>query len=727
MIASVVGFFLDKALLAANFFREFVKAHPFVIKFGLVMASVSAILAIVVGTLMTAIAAIGGFLLIVIPAITMAVPALIGAFSTLATIIAPVSLVLAKIAGMATVIYTAYENNFGGVRTFVQQVADAFTGLYEVIVNWSNGTTEMSEETYASLQDAGVAEFIIGLGGYIAAMIDVVKQVGQQIRDNLGYIWSPIKKTVKEVFEAIGKTFEVFWSAFQVIFGGVSENFDGTRRQVVGVKEVMHGLGVVVTGALLKIQGIAFAVKVALDYISPVLHFIGRVIRAVVDIVRGSIKGIGDAIDAVKPQFTIAITQISGAFTRLWNTIKPIWDRIKTTLAPVIERVVNAISPLVAKIRSFFGDSHTGAVTSTRRFNVFGETVRIVSSALIKAFTVVGTIFRVLAVVIDIGVYIFQRLAKEAGLAWIWIKKKADEFVKWVKPVLDDFRFFAEWVWKRISGNAEDYWRKANVIWNDIKHIAGVAWDFISSKAQAFYQFIRPLLDGIAYVAGIVWYFISSTAVAAWTAIKKAFSETAASIRGSSVYKWLQEKWGAIKSFIIGVWDSVSSKMHWLYGEIRSVVTSIGSGIRRVFEGVFNFIDHKIQWILQKFRGFRDSISEFLGPIARAVGLTPSPTTATNTSQIDETAVIGRAIMETSWDQSSTPAPSGSFRTPDRGIDIMDTSGDVKTEESPRAAQALKEVASTNAQLMNTLPNAIRQAVADGLSENNSRSMSPDR
>jgi ABC-type multidrug transport system ATPase subunit len=178
---------------------------------------------------------------------------------------------------IGAVLYRAYQDNWGGFKDLVDTVYWAVVGLFEIIKNWTDGTSEMSEKTAKNLKKMGIFEWVVDVGGWIGSLLDVVKRT-------FVYLASQWPRVV-ETFRIFGEPLQKLFHAIGGIVSDVADMFGLTNTQLDGTSR-STSIAHTIFEAFMRVLEVGVAIgATVIDVVAQMLEGIrnlGRIVKFVV-------------------------------------------------------------------------------------------------------------------------------------------------------------------------------------------------------------------------------------------------------------------------------------------------------------------------------------------------------------------------------------------------------------------------------------------------------------
>lgn len=194
-------------------FFVFVKQHPMIAK-----------AAVTIGFLASALAALGGVLLVTVgsmAALAAAVMALgEGALIALAVSLGVVQWALVGLTAALTAGYAVvklWQADFAGIRTFFEDVGLVITGVQEALENWNNEVFAITEETARNLERRG--------------LLSVFSSIIVTIR-KLDVLWEGFSARLNESWTRVGGRFQASWTRISDAIGRVVTALSAVLRTI---------------------------------------------------------------------------------------------------------------------------------------------------------------------------------------------------------------------------------------------------------------------------------------------------------------------------------------------------------------------------------------------------------------------------------------------------------------------------------------------------------------
>lgn len=530
-----------------NWVKDLIKQRPEVAKYAIMFVAIAGATNMMLGKFMMFTVEVGKFIQYGLPALRDGLKSIGSAMSSVGMKALPLIAGIAAIVGAAYLAYRAYEENFGGMRDFVDGLVFGFQVLIDIIRSWSHGTVEMSEETYNKLNDLGIAEWVIGLGGWIASAIDWTVKLGKAIWENIGYVWDPIKSVAYEVGSVFLEIFADIGQLIEDMFGqDIPSKLDGTEKSVDGVQSAMMKVEVFLNTIGDGIKWVLGIVREALVAVRPYLHVITDAMKWTWEYLKAGFQMLADIWQRYSPRIMAIFSSLKGSVLTLWGVLKP-----------GINMILTGVGWIVEKFSQWFGMSQKN-----------GEKTK---GSLGGISTVIGIIGFTLKVVIGFIVKFFEVAS--------WAIKGIVDAYKWFSDTVKaGFRWWVDNIWPifeylgrlavRIFGIMKTNFM---IIWN----VAKMVWGYVKDGWHTVIEFIRNSF--IFKWLSERWNHLKTTVVNVWESIKAKFI--------------------AVKNFIVSVWQTVTStlkdafltafkfiqdKLQWLWDKLMALKSAVGETLYQV-------------------------------------------------------------------------------------------------------------------------------------------------
>lgn len=389
--------------------------------------------------------------------------------------------------------------------------------------------------------------------------------------------------------------------------------------------------------------------------------------------VKGGYEDVQGAADKLNEDTTTTSQEMQGA-----------WNDLKLALAPIGEELANALIPLLtglSEIAKMFQDLPGPVKTFIAAFLGVGSIVGIIAGIAAAITAIVGilggpvTLVLIAITLLIAGVIV---VIKNWGAITDWLSDKWDKFSKWISEVWEGISDRASEIFESIREYFVNLWTGITdyitETWTKITQFLSDTWDSITNKIhevwQGIVEFLTPIIQAIVNIIKVplsllqtilegIWLAIKAGVTIAWEAIKlfltslwQSISQTAKNIfipiRDFFSNMWSQIKnratefWNVIKEFLSTTWTKISTTASNIFTSVKDKLTSIWQGItssisnvvskmKDTVGSVFDKMRGKISSVVEKIKGIvqgladkinevKDSIKNFIGKIAEAIG-----------------------------------------------------------------------------------------------------------
>lgn len=389
--------------------------------------------------------------------------------------------------------------------------------------------------------------------------------------------------------------------------------------------------------------------------------------------VKGGYEDVQGAADKLNNDTTTTSQKMQGA-----------WNELKLALAPLGEELATALVPLLeglTEILKMFQNLPGPVKTFIAAFLGVGSIVGIIAGIAAAITAIVGilggpvTLVLIAITLLIAGVIV---VIKNWGAITDWLSDKWDKFSKWISEVWEGISDRASEIFESIREYFVNLWTGITdyitETWTKITQFLSDTWDSITNKIhevwQGIVEFLTPIIQAIVNIIKVplsllqtilegIWLAIKAGVTIAWEAIKlfltslwQSISQTAKNIfipiRDFFSNMWSQIKnratefWNVIKEFLSTTWTKISTTASNIFTSVKDKLTSIWQGItssisnvvskmKDTVGSVFDKMRGKISSVVEKIKGIvqgladkinevKDSIKNFIGKIAEAIG-----------------------------------------------------------------------------------------------------------
>jgi len=481
---------------------------------------------------------------------------------------------------------------------------------------------------------------------------DVLKEMGIRLSDG----------SVKSAVEELGGEWQNLYDTMSK--GGASneEIFDSLVQKIseVGTEQEKATLISSIFGSLGEDNGIK---------VMEALAGVGEEAEKV----KGAYDNIAGAADKLNNDTTTTSQKMQGA-----------WNELKLALAPIGEELATALVPLLeglTEILKMFQNLPGPVKTFIAAFLGVGSIVGIIAgiaAAITAIVDILGGPVTLVLIAITLLIAGVIVVIKNWGAITDWLSDKWDKFSKWISEVWEGISDRASEIFESIREYFANLWTGITdyitETWTKITQFLSDTWDSITNKIhevwQGIVEFLTPIIQAIVNIIKVplsllqtilegIWLAIKAGVTIAWEAIKlfltslwQSISQTAKNIfipiRDFFSNMWSQIKnratefWNVIKEFLSTTWTKISTTASNIFTSVKDKLTSIWQGItssisnvvskmKDTVGSVFDKMRGKISSVVEKIKGIvqgladkinevKDSIKNFIGKIAEAIG-----------------------------------------------------------------------------------------------------------
>lgn len=376
---------------------EFAKNHPRIMKFLVKTAVLIGVILTLGGAALAAVASFGLFVL-TIKAILIAMPLIAAAVLPVIAVIAKIAVVAGAAVFAFELLRDAYETNFAGIGDSIRKTILVLKGLTEGIMNMTETSTFMSEETAAALEQEGLLKFVANVLSYANAIrnffvgfaegfIDMIDQTG--VVDDLVMMFGLLFDTIGNVLRE-GDKGPSIWGAN----ASTADKFGITLGFIVSMMidlvswTILAVIGLIKLGSWLAKNTNLFAVIIT--PLEVLIRIIGGVIKAFTLFAEGrwmdGIKELGLTLaDTLLLPFEMMVDSIRG-LAKLFDAEDILPDWMINFSKYGIRGVIGEIEPEGRPKREWKVD--LGRMTERRELVSTTRAVDLSSKALKKVFSV---------------------------------------------------------------------------------------------------------------------------------------------------------------------------------------------------------------------------------------------------------------------------------------------------------------------------------------------------
>lgn len=389
--------------------------------------------------------------------------------------------------------------------------------------------------------------------------------------------------------------------------------------------------------------------------------------------VKGAYDNIAGASDKLNNDTTTTSQKMQGAWNELKLALAPLGEELATVLVPLLEGLTeilkmfqNLPGPVKTFIAAFLG---VGSIVGI---------IAGIAAAITAIVDILGGPVTLVLIAITLLIAGVIVVIKNWGAITDWLSDKWDKFSKWISEVWEGISDRASEIFESIREYFVNLWTGITdyitETWTKITQFLSDTWDSITNKIhevwQGIVEFLTPIIQAIVNIIKVplsllqtilegIWLAIKAGVTIAWEAIKlfltslwQSISQTAKNIfipiRDFFSNMWSQIKnratefWNVIKEFLSSTWTKISTTASNIFTSVKDKLTSIWQGItssisnvvskmKDTVGSVFDKMRGKISSVVEKIKGIvqgladkinevKDSIKNFIGKIAEAIG-----------------------------------------------------------------------------------------------------------
>ena len=551
---------VDKIISLADCIRNLVKNNPEIAKLVTIAVALSGGLLVLGGV---AFKIIGALASVSVLLFTMG-----ESFSSLGTLIKTGSkLILSKIlplAGAMAILFFAWKNDFGGMRTFISNFVRDFVTTIELLSEaWNDNT--LSDESFKLMEKLGLKPLITGIlmlkyrfeffkKGFIKGWNEITEKVSNAIKGVLdkvdGTFLEPIIGGLGDFLQKLASGDTEAWYQF-------GESFAEFTANAVALFLVLKGF-----------EGI-LSIFVKLSKVGTVFKGIWQGLKGIGTFGKNVFKifgKIGDVFSKVFPNISeifSAIGQTIKLVTKGGQTLEVALQTAFTPLAGVVSVVIGSVTAII----SFFSMLKNGFSWVKEIFMVLGIALAAVGAIILGAPALVaGIVAGIVALVATLVVVIKQNWAKICQFFstignWIYtniIAPIVNFFTTYIFPIISKIIEIVKKVIEIIVVLAGVFinWIKTNVIDKVFNFFSGL-WSSIVEKLTPYIEKIKEIFGTIVnWVKEHVIDKLAGFFSGLWEGIQFAFGVVADTISGvlkGAINTVLQFICGVINGVINGI------------------------------------------------------------------------------------------------------------------------------------------------------------------------------
>ncbi len=685
----------------AGFIRDHMDTIAKVVAIGAAAFAAFSIIATVVGWVTSAIA-IWGVLSVAIEGVGGFVAALVIVLG------GPLTLAIAAIVGVVTLLGLAWANNWGDIQGKVAAVwawlqpvlADLGARLSQfwtdILPQLSAAWESVSTKVVAAAQWLwGVLQTVFGaVAGFLVAHGDTILAV-------LGGAWSLIQNTINTYLGVIGNLvrgvlalisgdWDGAWTyirqAAQIAWNGLVAFFGAAGGLLVQALGAIWGL--IRTGASAawdaisayvggKFSDLGAGLRARLDAIarwwSDGWTAVGATVAGVWDGITGYVGGkFSDLGAAIRGK----LDDIQGWWRDRWSAVSSfvsgIWDGIVRGVTGALGDLWSGVTGKIADLRSWLNDRW--ADIKATALNAWNSMVgQIVQAVINLGVTILIELAKTEALLLAIFVRIAQKGLDMATDLYNWVTGKVGDLASWVGGKIADLRDTLGGLWDSAYTKAAGVWA---TLWKTVTQAASDVRDDLTARITT----ARDWLAGL-------WNSIYTKATQAWSGVRDFAAQIAADMQAKitgpidAAKAWLDGTWNSIYTKATSAWDGVRSWLLQTAGEMQSRIIGPIDAAKALLDTTWASIYTKAtdawngvrSWLAQTAQDMQDRIT---APIAAGKALLDTTWAAIYQKAIDAWNGVRQWLWDTGSDlrdRVTTPISEGRDRLVGIWQNIYDT------------------------------------------------------
>jgi TP901 family phage tail tape measure protein len=469
------------------------------------------------------------------------IPALISLASAIIGFLAPVIVTFGAMVAAVALVRTAWERDFGGIRTFVLSVVDALKGTFETFF----GYLENGHGIVVAIQ-AAVSRFMSNMGASGPEINNVSRAIGtffENLRLVMGVI-SNLKGSFETFFgylknghgivvaiqaavsrfmsnmgasgpeiNNISRTIGVFFENIKNA-GALLSGFFGPTIARIG--EAFAGLGQSLAPVLPKLKVLFDALKNLMVALKPVAAFIGAVLavafkllgEVIASVMRNAGAILGTVIDYISSQLNALATVINGIVTFVKGVFAGDWEAAWQGITQVFSGVLAGIKGTVTAVIGLLGsfariifDSFANLIGADISFDELKQT--IVDTFVNIYETITGKIEEIKTALLDFvtSVQTSWENFKETIIGiWEAVGTKIDEtkttfldFAMSIETSWENFKETIVGIWETITTTITEKVNELKAAWDNLVASGDAVKTGVSGIGEAFTEFFTKL------------------------------------------------------------------------------------------------------------------------------------------------------------------------------------------------------------------------------------------
>lgn len=452
--------------------------------------------------------------------------------------------------------------------------------------------------------------------------------------------WARLSSRLSSVSPAFAKLSEGWQKASKEIDDSFGANTASAKLFKLGVLGALAGIALKAgqtaakfakeTASMFDPQGYAKAAGQMQSSIRKLKTSIGSITAPIVNTLMKGIAKIADGLTGIFEKIRVGVAYIQGF-------LLPVIDAVGDAFWRVVDAIKFAVNTL-AMFLGFDAVFKTTEQAAQKTADAMGEITNATSAGL-ASFDKLNTLNMDNAGDAEEAEKINESIAEakkngedmfsglENALARLDLKNRVTSFIAGIPGKLGGAFSTIQTKLGEFFGNAStrigELWggftQWGGDSWTKILETAGNIWTGISSFATSSWA-------SISSFAGSVWSGIKTFATSAWSAISSFATGVWSGIGSVATSVWTTIKtvalkvWSAISTPIKALWGAFKSAGEWAWNSLKSIGKSFKRIVIDPIANIVGWLLEKVEWIMDKVGGLKNTVSNFGGKIGNAVG-----------------------------------------------------------------------------------------------------------
>ena len=423
--------------------------------------------------------------------------------------------------------------------------------------------------------------------------------------------WARLSSRLSSVSPAFAKLSEGWQKASKEIDDSFGANTASAKLFKLGVLGALAGIALKAgqtaakfakeTASMFDPQGYAKAAGQMQSSIRKLKTSIGSITAPIVNTLMKGIAKIADGLTGIFEKIRVGVAYIQGF-------LLPVIDAVGDAFWRVVDAIKSAVNTL-AMFLGFDAVFKTTEQAAQKTADAMGEITNATSAGL-ASFDKLNTLNMDNAGDAEEAEKINESIAEakkngedmfsglENALARLDLKNRVTSFIAGIPGKLEGAFSTIQTKLGEFFGNASS---RIGELWGGFTQWGGDSW------------------TKILETAGNIWTGISSFAISSWTSISAFAGSVWEGIKGIGI-----SIWAPITEFATSAWSSIISFAISTLVSISAFAGSVWEGIKRtIIDPIANIVGwllEKVEWIMDKVGGLKNTVSNFGGKIGNAVG-----------------------------------------------------------------------------------------------------------